>query len=1045
MEENKKNKIFILSGCIIAVLVIVMVVVIFPQMQFKTSKQNNYNDENANAESVTINDGGGGCSNYTSWEPVGGYSTPSTSYGSCVRTPPSTGTDCCIIEREMTGAEAAGECGPSATVCYVTRNYHRTCQSTSLGKAQITCNNVTYDGTEHTIASCPNCVSLSGANHTTPGSYTVTGTPKSNYEAPDSATCHIYYSKTATIGQCQNNRNALLSGGQHVTYVDNSVDETSTETTHTVSIRANTGYQFSDGTTTKTYDCPVPASSASNSKCFCNQDETSCTWASSGSQTHSKPTNYDETTCRGKTMRSCCYKEGNTYVYGTKMTSECEQDKIDLTKTQCESLNTNITCETAGYYCASGSTTAQKCPTTSYCPDGRSDAVPCPTGSRTASQGAVDETQCSVCNSGYVKSSDNKCRQRVEGCYGYANSQGIGSILGWGDGSEYPSNSSVLGGVSRDNCIPTGSIGDPTHDEYCFKDASGEYYWGRTWSANSNLTHVPGIYKQSDCHGSGSNVYKCYCNSSDTNTNKSCLWMTSKTTNYSYVSTSISNESECVNTNCSISVSSSSSYVSITKNGTNDENSYYTVTVSTNGSGCVGQTLTYTVDNGNPDRSSDAITSATQSFTFNVYPIDNCKPTTATATTTSGKTGSHTIVVDHVKTDWQRHEAQDCWKANGAVNTSFSQADANEHGWRYYYEQPMTCKDGTSGYKIYWSRTDACGSSPTPSTPSEYACYADTNDLKTATKADWLTGPTKELPNKITKDVNGKDITTSTQCDIPHETLVCYANAGSLDEATESSMLSKAQGKLKYVIKDSAGNPITDKSKCVASACYKNSATGEYQWGTIGSLGSAYEKVDTILSRDACKKAESCMIKTSKDGNDLVWATTQDQINDLLTKGYTKSNVSYEDCQLTSKCYTNGTDYKISNSPIDGYTETTMDNCAAKPDEVDRCYVHKLSDGTVKYEWGKYESSGYTPISIEKEYCVTTPSCYLNTKDNKYYTGDYSLNDDYSMVDESYCSVVPDVPPTAANRQVVVYIGMILLALAGIGLVYYGNYRKRSI
>ncbi len=69
----------------------------------------------------------------------------------------------------------------------------------------------------------------------------------------------------------------------------------------------------------------------------------------------------------------------------------------------------------------------------------------------------------------------------------------------------------------------------------------------------------------------------------------------------------------------------------------------------------------------------------------------------------------------------------------------------------------------------------------------------------------------------------------------------------------------------------------------------------------------------------------------------------------------------------------------------------------------------------------------------------------MNTKDNKYYTGDYSLNDDYSMVDASHCSVVPDVPPTAANRQTVVYIGMILLALAGVGLIYYGNYRKKSI
>ena len=496
---------------------------------------------------------------------------------------------------------------------------------------------------------------------------------------------------------------------------------------------------------------------------------------------------------------------------------------------------------------------------------------------------------------------------------------------------------------------------------------------------------------------------------------------------------------------CDVTISTESKYVSKAE-GTSDDNSYYEVTVTvastdSNTNYCVGQTITYSATNGRLSKTTDFISGTTTgTYTFNVYPIDNCKQTSATATLSNGK--SSTVTLPHaVKTDWKSHTATDCWKPTGSYYTSAHDADTDRLGgwaWNTYYDQSTTCSDGSSGYKIKWTRQDSCGGGG--SSVQSYSCYADDSDIKKATKWDWLTGPADELKYKITTDVEGKKLEDEDQC----IGLVCYANASTLTEATQTAMLSKAQGKLTYQIKTTSGEVITDLNQCKPSACYKNSSH-DYKWATVGSLDSSYTKVDNITTEANCKNVASCMIKVTKDKTEIAWAGNQDLITKLLGEGYEKNNASEENCVITAKCYNKGSEYKMSTTPLSGYTEVSLDMCKDNPASSEQCYTRKLSDGSIEYVWGKYDSSSeYAPIDIERDYCSTTPSCYKNIAKGTYHTGDYSLNDEYSQVDASYCTVAYDVPSTAANRQTVIYVGLVLLALSGVGLIYYGNYKRKK-
>ena len=343
-----------------------------------------------------------------------------------------------------------------------------------------------------------------------------------------------------------------------------------------------------------------------------------------------------------------------------------------------------------------------------------------------------------------------------------------------------------------------------------------------------------------------------------------------------------------------------------------------------------------------------------------------------------------------------------------------------------------------------------------PNVVESYACYADAANINDARSVKWQAKETTELPYKITVGADGKTKITkdnySTQCILP-KARYCYADNADLDKATQADLLTGPKDKLQYLIKDSNGNPITDKSLCVASACYIENGTTNYEWAIIGTLdASKYTKVE-IYKKENCKDPSMCLVLESKDGKEFMWATSrtgENGIEDLIKRGYKPiESIKDEASCKAGGCYQKGEEFKWIPEGVEtpeGYTKVEDEKCNSpiEPFTEEKCYVHNLTDGTVEYVWGHYSSSDYIEIDIPQKYCVTSKSCYWRKKDNTYHVGDYSRNPDYiQAADEASCKVVP-APKTALDRSSVMYVAMLFLAIAGVGLVYYGNYKRKS-
>ena len=709
----------------------------------------------------------------------------------------------------------------------------------------------------------------------------------------------------------------------------------------------------------------------------------------------------------------------------------------------------------------------------------------------------------------------------ARGCYGYAGSQGIGYIYGWND---FDSGREVLPGINEEDCNKyAGWFGS---NEFCFKDGNNNYYWGRNY-VTSGYIHLSGITEDTKCHAAEA-VYKCYCNSTNSS-DKACLWRTSGTTTYQFVDETRDTEAKClqVSNSCNITANTTSKIVSLTESGTVDPNSYYVVTVTVSGLDCPGKKITYSVENGQPARTSDTISTngTTQTFTLRVYPLKACIPSVLTATLDNGKYDYASVEL--IKNDWKLTEG--CFTiTKGTVPESHIEADSHSPDpLDYYYEDWGVCpNDSTkSGYRKRWDRTVSCGGGGVPYTPETYACYANASTLEQATKIGWLTKASRELTYPITTGWFGVSITKdnyaeqctvcacyadaktianatkvkwicnsdstattdkktytervrygidgtteitvknyTSQCVPPsqkyEEPKYCYANAADIKDATMTTMLTVSEYnqkikdttfKYRYPIKDANGNQVTNEDYCKPSACYENTSTGAYTWAEVGSLGTGYKKVEIYTSSE-CKTYAACMAEVDKDGNykQVVWSTSKSDIDDKLAHNWVEINgITDGNLCHPGACYKKDNDVKWIGTGQDvptGYNVVDDSECSYVPPKYEEpaCYVRTLSDGSAEFKWGLYENtSGYSRINVPEAYCVTSPGCWKNRIDDTYHIGDYSLNLDYDPVSDSYCNISP-VPATAFDKSKVMYVAMLFMALAGVGLISYGNLKKNK-
>ena len=326
-----------------------------------------------------------------------------------------------------------------------------------------------------------------------------------------------------------------------------------------------------------------------------------------------------------------------------------------------------------------------------------------------------------------------------------------------------------------------------------------------------------------------------------------CSWKNSCTSSQPYPIQGVGSEQNCKKQettpdDCTIGVSIRSKATSITTDGENDINSYYTVTVSIRGKNCGGKTATYTATNGRPSPSSYTVPTGSVSSTvsFNVYPSDPCKDSCATASI-NGKSATACLGSDDsIRTDWQPKENV-CEK--NPQYTAFYLAD--EAGANIYYsnyDQSKGC------YTTQWKRY-LCGRSGTPTTPTTPEaphCYVDNDGeyhWSIYTESSW------KIVDTITKEENCKK----------DETPACYISPSG------EYVWGKHGKDDGYVLITS----ITDSSACKTptpeEACYKKD--NDYKWTSTQPEG--YTKVETAKTPAECAPSENpaCYLH----GNSFVW------------------------------------------------------------------------------------------------------------------------------------------------------------------------------
>lgn len=284
----------------------------------------------------------------------------------------------------------------------------------------------------------------------------------------------------------------------------------------------------------------------------------------------------------------------------------------------------------------------------------------------------------------------------------------------------------------------------------------------------------------------------------------------------------------------------------------------------------------------------------------------------------------------------------------------------------------------------------------------------------------------KECEGKLQVDLYKRSCCSAPSSSNPPADYACYVKGDDYQwETSAPEGYTKVEG-------------ISEKGRCIP-ACYSNGT--EYEWTNNPKTG--YTQVTKITTSDLCKKEEeACYLY---NGN-YFWGKYQN------TVGYVKQTAIKEEkyCESPEKnpeaaCYKNEStnDYVWTDNAPSGYTkvEGVISPNACSLPEVPACYLYNN-----QYVWGTHgKETGYSFISsvLDEDNCKKPASaCYMGNS-GTFVWGDYSLDVNYTLIDDSFCKPI-DVPKTDLDTAKIIYIGMVVLLVSGIGFIYYVNYNKKK-
>ena len=752
------------------------------------------------------------------------------------------------------------------------------------------------------------------------------------------------------------------------------------------------------------YSCPYGSVVGNNQCCSSGYSYDgsigTCVLGSDRTQT-SSPTSatYSCSSCSaGKYLRnSQCYNCPNPNVYCPGGT----ESYIDLPQ------NSTRTEDASGYLCNAG-----------YFADG-TGCTECPAGKYRDEKGGVGLSSCATCKSNYYSEAGaTSCTKCVNGSSSNSNKT---ACICDNDGEWIPSTNTCEEGIidcgvgyyyngNTNNCerCPSGKycIGGVAQPQTC----PAGMYAGSGASDCSQCNGVTeyssaGAERCSTCSGvvdSGhTTCTPCPTNSTVATNHKSCV-CTSGTWDAS--------TNTCIEESCSITtIETIASSVSLTTDGTNDPNSFYTVYVTVDG--CVGKTINYSTTNHTVSPTSQVVSNGITRYSFRVYP-NQCGTSSATASITG--VGSKEISTDiTIFEDWVKVEDDACY-GYGTTPVGFTMADAGNY-LDYYTNWGECTKTGNNGQKLYgyrehWHR-DGCGTpgnttSSTPDDPPEPSnptyCFIKKGN---GTDNQYCEGTESYCSN-----LGFTDKIDSTNC---KESKACY-----LRTSDNTYVVGKFSGQSGYTYYGTT---------CPVKKCYiKRASSGNKYKEAYENPGSGWEEYS-----GTCSEEKACYLRESD--NSYVTGMFNDR------DGYTKVDDSY--CQ-GNKCYINRTgdenEYiESSTNPGEGWEEYSG-TCG----EDEACYL-KESDNT--YVIGKYkDKSGYTYYGTS---CPVS-KCYVS-ESGEYVWGDYSNDSSYTLVpeitDKTNCGYTPDVPQTSMDVKTIVYIAVAIMSVVGLYFVVKYNNESKNI
>ena len=624
------------------------------------------------------------------------------------------------------------------------------------------------------------------------------------------------------------------------------------------------------------------------------------------------------------------YCSGGTWRLGDSSPSgltKCPNDKPESaagssSESACHASTppapTTVTCS-AGQYLPGQSSTCATCLAGYYCPGGTwnlGDSSPsgltkCPNDKPESAAGSSSASACHASSGGgggsgatgeyscYCNPINSRCEWRntnannwvpVSGiangadCQQYSSNYSVGCFT---NGSEYKWRTAAegwtfVGGISTQQACETSHYEDPTSGRYSLTCPSNQIKIGEiincTFSTNTEATLASAATSGGAISAGAGGRYVSVKGERLGGAGVYGIASDGNRTNNVQITVVESYEQADA---CGVSVSTSSQHTSQT--GDETDNDYYIVTVNVSGKGCNGGTVTFHATNAkNVTPGSQTLTNMgtnTVSTSFLVYPIA-CKDSYAWAVV--NKKGGGTVRSNNTSTvkimgDWSSTPVCE----HNPSYTDFQSADSA--GSDVYYSDLGTCSDGTTGYRLKWTR-GGCGSGGGPSPSETDKCYKNkTNGLFVCGKYASQTSTYAYVADDCNSDA----------CKNPTEPVkACYKN--------------KTTGEYKFDLKTNLPTPNDwvyvdlDEANCKKPteeekpACYYIEETEKYEWGLFDDVAGY---VKTELTKEQCvnpEKTEGCYRKKSDDS--FAWGDYAEDNNYEYVASITDKNKCKNAC-----------------------------------------------------------------------------------------------------------------------------------------------------